>query len=351
MLRLELSQVKPGMRLAKDVILPDGRLLLLAGFIVKPLYLRKLEAFKVDYVYVEDGEYEPLEEFEEERLYNHAAATIKSIFAMTGKNRDADITAVVDTVNDILNKVMENETVMLQLTGIRDIDNYTFLHSVDVCIYSIIIGKKLGYGKEHLMTLGMGAILHDIGKCKVPIEILQKPDRLTDEEFHTMKMHTVYGYEIVKNSYQLSTKIANIAFQHHEKWNGSGYPMGISENEIDPLSRIVALADVYDALTSDRVYKKRELPHVAAEYIKNNSGILFDPYIVDLFINSIAVYTEGTLVLLSTGEVGSVVSSGRIGGERQKVNVFSNKAGPPVLQPYIIDLNERTDVEIVEIFV
>jgi len=305
----------------------------------------------VDYVYVEDGEYEPLEEFEEERLYNHAAATIKSIFAMTGKNRDADITAVVDTVNDILNKVMENETVMLQLTGIRDIDNYTFLHSVDVCIYSIIIGKKLGYGKEHLMTLGMGAILHDIGKCKVPIEILQKPDRLTDEEFLTMKMHTVYGYEIVKNSYQLSTKIANIAFQHHEKWNGSGYPMGISENEIDPLSRIVALADVYDALTSDRVYKKRELPHVAAEYIKNNSGILFDPYIVDLFINSIAVYTEGTLVLLSTGEVGSVVSSGRIGGERQKVNVFSNKAGPPVLQPYIIDLNERTDVEIVEIFV
>ena len=147
---------------------------------------------------------------------------------------------------------------MLQLTGIRDIDNYTFLHSVDVCIYSIIIGKKLGYGKEPLMTLGMGAILHDIGKCKVPVEILQKPDRLTDEEFHTMKLHTVYGYEIIKNSYQLSTKIANIAFQHHEKWDGSGYPMGISQIDIDPLSRIVALADVYDALTSDRVYKKRE---------------------------------------------------------------------------------------------
>lgn len=351
MLRLELSQVKPGMRLAKDVILPDGRLLLLAGFIVKPLYLRKLEAFRVEYVYVEEGYFEPLEEFEEERLYNHAAATIKSIFALAGRDRVADISAVRDTVNDILNKVMENETVMLQLTGIRDIDNYTFLHSVDVCIYSIIIGKKLGYGKEPLMTLGMGAILHDIGKCKVPVEILQKPDRLTDEEFHTMKLHTVYGYEIIKNSYQLSTKIANIAFQHHEKWDGSGYPMGISQNDIDPLSRIVALADVYDALTSDRVYKKRELPHIAAEYIKNNAGILFDPYIVDLFINSIAVYAEGTLVLLSTGEVGSVVSPGRIGEARQKISVFSNKAGPPVLQPYIVDLNERTDVEIVEIFV
>lgn len=142
MRRLELSQLKPGMRLAKDVILPDGRLLLLAGFIVKPLYLRKLEAFNVDYVYVEDGEYEPFEEFEEEKLYNHAAATIKNIFTLARRDRDVDIISVMDTVNDILNKVMQNETVMLQLTGIRDIDNYTFLHSVDVCIYSIIIGKN-----------------------------------------------------------------------------------------------------------------------------------------------------------------------------------------------------------------
>jgi HD-GYP domain-containing protein (c-di-GMP phosphodiesterase class II) len=350
-LKLKLSQLKPGMRLAKDVILPDGRLLLLAGFVVKPMYLRKLEAFKVEYVYVEEGYFEPIDELEEERLYSHAAATIKSIFAMTSRNRDTDIIPVKDTVNDILNKVMENETVMLQLTGIRDIDNYTFLHSVDVCIYSIIIGKKLGYGKDPLMTLGMGAILHDIGKCKVPIDILQKPDKLSDEEFHQMKLHTVYGCEIIKNSYQLGTKIANIAFQHHEKWDGSGYPMGISENGIDPLSRIVALADVYDALTSDRVYKKRELPHVAAEYIKNNSGTLFDPFIVDLFVESIAMYAEGTLVLLSTGEVGSVVSPGKIGESRQKICVFSNKAGPPVLQPYIVDLNKHSDVEIVEVFV
>jgi HD-GYP domain-containing protein (c-di-GMP phosphodiesterase class II) len=350
-IRLELSQLKPGMRLARDVILPDGRLLLLAGFVVKPLYLRKLEAFRIEHVYVDEDFFEPVEEFEEERLYNHAAATIKTIFAMARRNRDADIVQVRETVNDILNRVMENETVMLQLTGIRDIDNYTFLHSVDVCIYSIIIGKKLGYGKDPLMTLGMGAILHDIGKCKVPVEILQKPDKLSDEEFHIMKLHTVYGWEIIKNSYQLGTKIANVAFQHHEKWDGSGYPMGVSANDIDPLSRIVALADVYDALTSDRVYKKKELPHVAAEYILNNSGILFDPFIVDLFIDSIAVYAEGTLVLLNTGEVGSVVSSGHVGGSRQKISVFSNKAGPPVLQPYIVDLNERADVEIVEVFV
>ena len=351
MIQLKLSQLKPGMKLAKDVILPDGRLLLLSGFTIKPMYLRRLESFRVEKVYVEEGHFEPIEEFVEERVYSHAVATIKNIFTLTKRTLDADISVIKDTVNDIMTRIIDNETVMLQLTGIRDIDNYTYLHSVDVCIYSIILGKKLGYGNEPLTALGMGAILHDIGKCKVPLEILQKPGKLTDEEFYEMKLHTVHGCEIIRHTYCMGTKVANIAFQHHEKWDGSGYPMGISANVIDPLARIVALADVYDALTSDRVYKKRELPHIAAEYIKQNSGTLFDPFIVDLFLNSIAVYGAGTLVLLNTGEVGSVVSSGSVSGERQKISVFSNKAGPPVLHPYIVDLNQNRDVEIVEIFI
>jgi HD-GYP domain-containing protein (c-di-GMP phosphodiesterase class II) len=350
MIPLMLSQLKPGMKLAKDVILPDGRLLLLSGFAIKPMSLRKLKAFNVDKVYIEEGNYEPIEEFEEERVYNHAVETIKDIFTMTRKNRDSDITVVKDTVNNIMHQLIENDTLLLQLTGIRDIDNYTYMHSVDVCIYSLILGKKLGYGNEQLMSLGMGAILHDIGKCKVPLNILQKPAILTSEEFSLMKLHSVHGCEIIQNSYHLGTKIAGIAFQHHEKWDGSGYPLGISANSIGPLARIVALSDVYDALTSDRVYKRRELPHIAAEYIKQNSGTQFDPFIVDLFLSSIAVYSEGTIVLLNTGEVGSIVSSGEFPGEKQKISVFSNKAGPPVLLPYIVDLSKNRNVEIVEIF-
>lgn len=351
MVKVPLSQLKPGMRLAKDVIPVDGRLLLLAGFAIKPLYIRKLEAFNIEYVYIEEGEFTPIEEFEEEKVYNHAAVTIKNIFTLVREGENTNVSVVRDTVSEILQNVIKNENIMLQLTGIRDIDNYTFLHSVDVCIYSTIIGKKLGYGEDHLMALGMGAILHDIGKCKIPISILQKPDKLTIREFNEMKLHTVYGCEIIKSIYGLSSKIANIAFQHHEKWDGTGYPFGLKENSIDPLARIVTLADVYDALTSDRVYKRRELPHTAAEYIKKNSGSLFDPFIVEMFINSIVVYGDGTLVLLNTGELGSIISSGSVGGTRQKVNVFSAKSGPPVLKPYIIDLNERNDIDIVEIFV
>jgi len=351
MVTLPLSEVKPGMKLAKDVILSDGRLLLMAGFYIKPIYLRKLEAFNITHITVEDTTYTPIDENEEEKVYNHARDTIKNIFTLVREGRNADMAEVEVTVRKILDNVISNETVMLQLTGIRDIDNYTFLHSVDVCIYSTILGKKLGYNEEHLMDLGMGSILHDIGKCRVPMHILQKPDKLTNEELAEMQRHAAYGYEIIKNIYGMNSKIARVAFQHHEKWDGTGYPLGLSSTMIDPFSRIVSLADVYDALTSDRVYKKRTLPHIAADYIKRNSGILFDPYIVELFVENIAAYGEGTVVLLSTGEVGSVIGEKGSRNTRQKVYVFANKSGPPVLQPYVVDLNERPDIDIIEVFV
>lgn len=351
MINISVSELKPGMRLTQDVRLPDGRLLLLAGFAIKPLYIRKLDAFKVQSVYIEEGPYELIEEYTEEKLYKEAHTTIRKVFALVRDNKEVDFSIVKKTVNEIIQMIISNETVMMQITGVRDIDNYTFLHCVDVCIYSVIIGKKLGYSKEQLINLGMGAILHDIGKCKIPLEILQKPDKLTDKEFSTMKLHTVFGCEIIKSAYGLSSKIGNIAFQHHEKWDGSGYPIGIKSEIIDPFSRIVTIADIYDALTADRVYKNKVLPHIAAEYIKNNSAKLFDPYLVELFLTTIAVYTEGTIVLLNTGEVGSVLSTGRTSCTKQKINIIANKAGPPVLKPYTIDLEKSPDVEIVEIFI
>lgn len=339
------------MRLASDVILPDGRLLLLSGFIMKPLYIRKLKMFNVPYVYVEDDFFTPTEESEEEKIYSQAVDVIRNFFSLASKNKKPNLSEIEKTTGEIISGVINNETVMLQLTGIRDIDSYTYLHSVDVCIYSVILGKNLGYSKDMLMDLGMGAILHDVGKCKIPSKILFKPGKLTTDEYSLMMLHTVYGAEILKSSYGMNSRIANIAFQHHEKWNGSGYPTGIAAYDIDPFPRIVSLVDVYDALISDRVYRKGEQPHIATDYIKRNSGILFDPYIVNLFMENIAIYFEGTLVQLSTGELGYVMETISHKNERQIVNVFSNKFGPPVLHPYTVDLNQNQDVKISKIFI
>ncbi len=348
---LQLSQLKPGMKLAVDVILSDGRLLLLSGFIMKPLYIRKLMMFNVPFVYVEDDYFTPVEDCEEKKIYNHAVSFVENFFSLVSNNEKSDISEVKNTVNDIITGVIKNDTIMIQLTGMLDIDRYTYIHSVDVCIYSLIIGKKLGYSNDMLLELGTGAILHDIGKCKIPPEILLKPDKLTTDEFSLMMLHTVYGAEILKSCCGMNSRIANIAFQHHEKWNGSGYPTGVAAYDIDPFPRIVALVDVYDALTSDRVYRKGELPHIATDYLKVNSGILFDPYLVKLFIENIATYFEGTLVQLSTGELGYVMETKSSENTRQMVNVFSNNFGPPVLQPYTVDLNQKKDVKISKIFI
>jgi putative nucleotidyltransferase with HDIG domain len=339
------------MKLADDVILPDGRLLLLAGFILRPLYIQKLKMFNVKCVNVEDDFLTSTEECEEEKIYNHAVDTLKSFFSLASSNKKPNISEVEEATAEIISGVINNDIVMMQLTGIRDIDRYTYLHSVDVCIYSTILGKSLGYDKDMLLDLGIGAILHDIGKCKIPPEILLKPGKLTTDEFSLMMLHTVYGAEILKSTCGMNSRIANIAFQHHEKWNGSGYPTGVAAYDIDAFPRIVSLVDVYDALTSDRIYKEREQPHIAVDYLKRNSGILFDPYLVDLFVENIAVYFEGTLVQLSTGELGYVIETNSPDNKRQIVNVISNKFGPPVLHPYKVDLNQNQDITISKIFI
>jgi len=349
MKQIAVSEVKPGMKLAKDVLLNDGRLLLLSGFAVKPRYIRKMELFEIPFVYVEEGEGVPLADISEEKVYAEAFNTIKSVLTSVRDGKVLDVAAVKDTVNDIVHKVINNESVFMQLTGIRDIDNYTFLHSVDVCIYSVITGKNMGLSKDELTELGIGSVLHDIGKCKVPLEILLKPGKLNDDEFHIMKLHAIYGHEIINNTEGLSKRISNIAIQHHEKWDGSGYPLGLSNYQIDRLARIVTAADIYDALTADRVYRKKDLPHEAAEYILGNASILIDPDIAKVFIRNIAVYPEGSIVLLNTGEIGSVIESNKNMSIRPKVMVIARKEGPPILEPYKIDLLHNPSVFIIDI--
>lgn len=349
MTKMHVSDIKPGMTIAKDVYLPNGHLLLLAGFTVKPRYIEKMKAFHIEYIYVEEDRIVPLEAISEEKIYSEAFGTMKSVLSSVREGKAINLPAVKNSVEDIIHTVMNNESVFMQLTGIRDIDNYTFLHSVDVCIYSVITGRKMGLDKKALMELGIGAILHDIGKCKIPNTILNKPDRLDRDEFEVIKQHTLYGYEIIMNTQGLNARIANIACQHHEKWDGTGYPFGLSGSHIDMLARIVTAADIYDALTADRVYRKRDLPHQAAEYIVGNSSILLDPEVASIFIQNIAVYPEGSFVLLSSGEIGSVIETNRNVSLKPKVRVIARREGPPIIQPYEIDLQKSLDVHIVDV--
>ncbi len=348
MQKLSLNEVRAGMKLVKDVVLEDGRILLLKGFTIKPRYLNKLKVYNVPFIYVEDDIVE-LEEISEERVYEDAFSNIKDIMESIRYDEKVDIEELKETVDDMVQHILNDDMVFMTLTGIRDIDNYTFLHSVDVCIYSVITAKALNMNNSDIYELALAAILHDVGKCKTPLSILNKPGKLTTEEFEVMKHHSIKGFEIVGQMPGISERIARVICQHHEKWDGSGYPLGLKNYDIELWARIISIADVYDALTANRVYRKRFMPHEAAEYLMANNESQFDPRILQSFINNIAIYPQDIIVLLNTGEVARVLPAKGMASMRPKVSVITKKDGPPIFDPYEIDLRKNPTVFVVDI--
>jgi len=348
MKKVTVDELKPGMKLAKDIILNDGRFLLLKGFTLKERYIDKIRLYDIPYVYVEK-EVEKVQYFNEEIIYSETFHNVNNIMKSVRNGGSIDVSSVKSTVSKIVQSIFNNDNVFMKLSGIRDIDNYTYLHSIDVCIYSIIAGKSLNLLPDMLNNLALGALLHDIGKCKIPPEILNKPAKLSESEFEIMKKHTEYGYDILRKTPGLSEDVARIALNHHEHWDGAGYPRGLKGEEIDLLSRIVAITDVYDALTADRVYRRRFMPHKAVEYLISNSRAQFDPQILNIFMDNIAVYPPDIIVMLSTGEIGKVVKSKGPPSIRPKIMVIARKEGPPVYEPYEVDLARNPEVSIIDI--
>ncbi|MGI6776730.1 MAG: HD-GYP domain-containing protein [Acetivibrionales bacterium] len=349
MKKVTVSELKPGMKLAGDIYSSDGKLLLLSDAIIRKHHIKKLQLFDIDYVFVYDDILAPAIDLRETKVYSDAYNTVKSVLTSVIGGNELDVPAVRETVNEIVSQVMDNEEVFMQLNGIRDMDNYTFMHSVDVCIFSVIIGKNMQLQKQELLDLATASLLHDIGKCKIPPEILFKPKQLTEEEFEIVKLHTLYGYEILTKTDGINERIACTAYQHHEKWDGTGYPCSLKGLEIDLFARIVSVADIYDAITSERIYKTRNMPYEGASYIINKSGIYVDPDIAKLFIKNIAVYPKGSIVLLNTGEIGNIVGINKNMSIKPKIQVIAHKDGPPVYEPYILDLTQEQDVFIVDV--
>lgn len=214
--------------------------------------------------------------------------------------------SINDIAEELLENVLSSHNVLLSLVDIKSMDDYTYAHCVNVAIISIVFGMSLNLRRRDLLYLCIGALIHDVGKVFVPQEILQKPGKLTPEEFEEIKKHPKLGYDFIRNSYNISAHSKLIVLQHHERFDGLGYPEGISGDKISYLARIVAIADVYDALTSDRPYKRAMCPSIALEYLMSNAGTLFDFNLVNVFCKIIIPYPKGTMVKLSNGDIGVV---------------------------------------------
>lgn len=220
-----------------------------------------------------------------------------------------DIVQLQGTVSQIVDSMLERSEMMVNIADLRSYDEYTYHHCLSVSILSVAVGLKLGLDREALKHLGLTAVLHDIGKIMIPLEILNKPSRLTDEEFAIMKTHSALGGEYLMNHRLGDGMLWQSVIGHHEKVDGSGYPCGLASPQIPFFSKIISVADVYDALTSKRPYRSPMQPMEAAEYLMGNCGTFFDYDIVTAFIHKVDFYPVGSCVELSNGKKYVVVEN------------------------------------------
>ncbi len=233
-------------------------------------------------------------------------AQIKDIMTSPNLGASIDSKRTNTMIEKLLDQIMTSGDILHHLSNLRSIDDYTFSHCVNVSIYAMIIGIGLNMKTESLHALGAGAIMHDVGKMLVQQDILQKPGGLTSNEFDEIKRHTLLGYELLKKVKNFGEVAAKIALYHHERMDGSGYPLQVKGEEIPLYARIVAVSDVFDALTTNRVYRSKEPPHRALDFITTEAGKHFDADVVDVFVKQMAFYSIGTAVVLSSGEKGLV---------------------------------------------
>ncbi len=210
--------------------------------------------------------------------------------------------------NDLMNALDENDALAIDISQLRASDEYTFRHSVDVATIAMVIAKNMKYNQEQIHDIGIAGLLHDMGKSKIPTEILNKPGKLTDEEFDVMKQHPVLGYRILQEKKNFKDIISIAVLQHHEKMNGRGYPMGVTAEKIIPYSRILSVADVYDALVTNRPYKKSYSQRTAVDILMSMTEDL-DIDVMQTFLKCVILYPVDTIVRLSNGEYAKVVKN------------------------------------------
>lgn len=234
------------------------------------------------------------------RLRNNIVKAVKDVFVNL-ENKELPFNnekthTLKSMVDDIVGKITVNPNAIINMLDLKAFNDYTYYHSVNVAVLSIVVGVSLGLNKNELYKLGLGALLHDIGKVFIPKEILEKKSKLDDEEFEQIQQHSLKGSNYLKEKWDIPIESTIAILNHHEKYDGSGYPLKLKSKKISLFGRIVAVADVFDALTSNRPYRVTFSPSDAMEYIMGGSGTQFDPKIVSAFAKSIVPYPEGLVL-------------------------------------------------------
>ncbi|MCK9236502.1 MAG: HD-GYP domain-containing protein [Thiopseudomonas sp.] len=273
---------------------------------------------------------------------------VVSMFTDVRMGKAVDIQQVETALNEMTESVMRHPGALISLARLKQVDEYTYMHSVAVSALMMALARQMQHDEEQMREAGLAGLLHDLGKMAIPESILNKPTSLTDTEFDRIRMHPLYGARYLKSGISsVSREVQDACLHHHEKIDGSGYPHKLTHTEISLLSRMTAVCDVYDAVTSDRPYKKGWGPAEAIQRMAQWHGH-FDPQIFQAFVRTVGIYPIGSLVRLASGRLGVVIEQDQNSLLKPKVKVFfSSKSKVPVEQEVIDLASSRCNEEIV----
>lgn len=303
---LSIDNVVPGSRLAKPLYGAQGVVLLRHNVELTEALLYRLKGLGYTGLYIEDELSEGIiiEDVVDERLRLETAYRLEELV-----NNNGNLIEMMPKISEIVDSIIDNKDVLININCLRGHHEYTYTHCINVGILSVGIGMKFNLKRDELLHLGTAGMLHDIGKKGVPVEILDKRGKLSSEEFDIIQKHPEFGYKMLTEALELCAVTKVGVLQHHERFDGSGYPRGLKGNEINMYGRILAVADTYDAMTSDRAYRTAVTPWEAVEYLMGAGNCLYDSSVIDQFIRCITVYPIGSVVELSDGTQGIVVKN------------------------------------------
>ncbi len=271
------------------------------------------------------------------RIVAKGKEAVVSMFQEARMGKAIEAEAAAPLVEEISNSVMRNPGALISLARLKTADDYTFMHSVAVCALMIALARQLGLDEQQTREAGMAGLLHDLGKAMMPLEVLNKPGKLTDEEFALIKTHPEEGYKLLLEGKGVTETIKDVCLHHHEKVDGTGYPKGLTGDTMSLFAKMGAVCDVYDAITSNRPYKAGWDPAESIKRMAEWKGH-FDPTVFQAFVKSLGIYPIGSLVRLESGKLGVVIEQEEHSLLKPKVKVFFSTKSQAYLRPEIIDL-------------
>ena len=276
------------------------------------------------------------------KVFNDLSHSISDMMTSIRKGGNIQVSAVKDAVNPMVSSIIRNPDACIWLARMKSQDSYTYKHSMGASVWAVALGRQIGLPPPDLKTLAVGTLLCDIGKLKLSHDLLKKTEKLTEEEFNLLKSHVDLSLTELSNSVGVTQEVIDIVASHHERFNGQGYPNGLSGNEIPIMARIAAIADSYDAMTSQRPYCEAKSPVIAVKELYELRGDEYQPELIEEFIQAVGLYPAGTLVELSSGEVAVVVSENKMRRLRPKILKLLDGNKKPISNSAIINLMDTT---------